>query len=147
MNFIARFVLLILGLLFVTGCQTSAVTLHETPLNISETRRVIASVIGQPRVTSENGREMISKYYDRKGNMEDSAKLGRERLYTHVTILGDRRPYDIQVEVVVEVKDRSGSYQEVEKDDGRAEKVALQIEKALVQSRDNRNVIDDFRPF
>jgi hypothetical protein len=133
--------------MFVTGCQTSGVVLHETPLNISETRKAIVSVMGQPRATSENGRELTSKYYDRKGNMEDPAKMGRERLFTHVTILGDRRPYDIQVEVVVEVKDHAGSFQVVEKDEARAEKVAVQIEKALVQSRDNRNVIDDFRPF
>jgi hypothetical protein len=129
------------------GCQTNAVVLHDTPLNISETRKAVVSVTGQPRVTSENGRELISKYYDRKGNMEEAAKMGRERLYTHVTILGDRRPYDVQVEVVVEVKDRGGVFQVVEKDQGRAEKIAVQIQKALVQSRDNRNVIDDFRPF
>lgn len=129
------------------ACQTSGVVLHDTPLNISETRRAIVMVTGQPRSTSENGREMNSKFYDRKGNPEDVAKLGRERLYTHTTILGDRRPYDIEVEVVVEIKDQDGVYQVVEKDQGRAEKIAAQIKKALVQSRDNRNIIDDFRPF
>lgn len=129
------------------GCQTSGVYLRETPLNVSETRRAVVSVIGQPRLTSENGRELLSKYYDRKGNSDDQVKNARERLTTHVTILGDRRPYDIQIEVVVEIRDREGVYQVVEKDDARAEKIALDIQKALVQSRDNRNIIDDFKPY
>lgn len=129
------------------GCQTSGVFLRETPLGISETRRAVASVIGQPRITSENGRELFSKYYDRKGYSGDHMKSARERLHTHVTILGDRRPYDIQIEVVVEIRDPEGVYREVEKDEARAEKIAMDIQKALVQSRDNRNIIDDFRPY
>jgi hypothetical protein len=138
---------LLLSLLIFVGCQTDRVFLRETPLNISETRRAVASVMGQPRATSENGREMLSKYYDRKGNSEDQLKNARERLSTRVTILGDRRPYDIQIEVVVEIRNREGVFQVVEKDKGRAEKIALDVQKALVQSRDNRNVIDDFRPY
>lgn len=147
MNLKTSLLSLIFSSLLIAGCQTTGVVLHDTPLNISETRRAIVMVTGQPRTTSENGRELVSKYYDRKGNMDDTAKLSRERLYTHVTILGDRRPYDLEVEVVVEIKDHDGTFQVVEKDRARAEKVAVQIQKALVQSRDNRNVIDDFKPF
>lgn len=121
--------------------------MRETPLNVSDTRRAVVSVIGQPRLTSENGRELLSKYYDRIGNSEDSIKNARERLSTHVTILGDRRPYDIQIEVVVEIRDKEGVYQIVERDEFRAERVAKEIQKALVQSRDNRNIIDDFKPY
>jgi hypothetical protein len=141
---------ILFSLLFIAlvGCQTDGVVLHDTPLNISETRIAVARVMGQPRLTSENGREMVSKYYDRKGNSdEDVIKKGRERLSTHIIILGDRRPYDIQVEVVVEIRDHEGKYQVVERDEARADKVAKDIKKALVQSRDNRNLIDDFRPY
>jgi hypothetical protein len=137
-----------LSLISLLGCQTDGVVLHDTPLNISETRKAIAGVIGQPRATSENGREMVSKYYDRKGNNDDVQIKGiKERFSTHIIILGDRRPYDIQVEVVVEVRDHEGKYQVVERDEARAAKVAGEIQKALVQSRDNRNLIDDFRPY
>jgi enoyl reductase-like protein len=135
------------SLLAFTGCQTSGVMLRETPLNVSETRRAVVSVIGQPRITSENGRELFSNYYDRKGHSDEKSKSLRERLHTHVTVLGDRRPYDIQIEVVVEIRDQDGAYQVVEQDDARAEKIALDVQKALVQSRDNRNIIDDFRPY
>lgn len=129
------------------SCQTTGVFLRETPLNVSETRKAIVSVIGQPRITSENGRELFSNFYDRKGHSDEEAKNLRERLFTHVTILGDRRPYDIQIEVVVEMRDKGGTYRKVENDDARAEKIAVDIQKALVQSRDNRNIIDDFRPY
>lgn len=137
----------LLSMFIFAGCQTSGVFLRETPLNVSDTRRAVVSVIGQPRLTSENGRELLSKYYDRIGNSEDSIKNARERLSTHVTILGDRRPYDIQIEVVVEIRDKEGVYQIVERDEFRAERVAKEIQKALVQSRDNRNIIDDFKPY
>ncbi|MBK9324708.1 MAG: hypothetical protein IPM97_17470 [Bdellovibrionaceae bacterium] len=131
-----------------TGCQTQGVVLRDTPLNISETRKAIASVIGQPRATSENGREMVSKYYDRKGTKdEEQMKTVRERFSTHITILGDRRPYDIQIEVVVEIRDHDGKYQVVERDEARAQAISIEIQKALVQSRDNRNLIDDFRAY
>jgi len=139
--------LILTSLLAITGCQTSGVMLRETPLNVSETRRAVVSVIGQPRITSENGRELLSNFYDRKGHSDEKSKSLRERLYTHVTVLGDRRPYDIQIEVVVEIRDQDGVYQVVEHDDARAEKIALDVQKALVQSRDNRNIIDDFRPY
>jgi len=134
-------------LLSLASCQTTGVFLRETPLNISETRKAVVSVIGQPRITSENGRELFSNFYDRKGHSDEESKNLRERLYTHVTILGDRRPYDIQIEVVVELRDKGGAYRKVENDDARAEKIAVDIQKALVQSRDNRNIIDDFRPY
>lgn len=131
-----------------TGCQTQGVVLRDTPLNISETRKAIVSVIGQPRTTSENGREMVSKYYDRKGTKdEEQMKTVRERFSTHITILGDRRPYDIQIEVVVEIRDHDGKYQVVERDEARAQAISIEIQKALVQSRDNRNLIDDFRAY
>lgn len=137
-----------LSVVFQLGCQTDGVLLKDTPLNISETRKAIAGVIGQPRATSENGREMVSKYYDRKGNNDEThMKTSRERLSTHIAILGDRRPYDIQVEVVVEIRDKDGKYQVVERDESRALKISKDIQKALVQSRDNRNLIDDFRAY
>ena len=133
--------------LFIASCQTEGVVLHDTPLNVSNTRVAIVRVIGEPRATSENGREMVSKFYDRKGNTDDQVKNARERLSTHITILGDRRPYDIQVEVVVEVRDHDGTYQVVDRDGARAAKIAADIKKSLAQSRDNRNLIDDFRPY
>lgn len=141
---------LIVGFAVLTsGCTTTGVVLHETPLNISETRKSIVSVIGEPRSVSENGREMLSYYYDKKGNeiAKGNMDMAKERYYTHITILGDRRPYDIQVEVLIQDRDSEGGFDTTDRDDDKAAVLAEKIRKALNQSRDSRNIIDDFRSF
>ncbi|HEY1079599.1 MAG TPA: hypothetical protein VGE46_05860, partial [Bdellovibrio sp.] len=75
--------------LLLSGCQTGGVFLRETPLSLSETRRVITIVIGEPRGVSQNGREILSKYYDRKNKTLEKMDMVRERYYTMVTVLGD----------------------------------------------------------
>lgn len=145
-RFVRKILLPLFVVFFVLGCQTQGVLLKETPLNLSESRRVISSIIGQPRVMSENGREMISRFYDRRGRYLDSLDKAKERLYTHVTVLGDRRPYDVKVEVFVEEKVADNVFEFSERDNKAAEKVSARIKEALYQSQNNRNVIDDFRP-
>jgi hypothetical protein len=126
---------------------TGGVILRETPLSVSETRRVVVSVIGEPRSVSENGREILSKFYDRREKAIPKMEMARERYFTHVTILGDRRPYDIQVEVLVEGRSPQGNFEMVTRDDNKATIIAEKLRQALNQSRDTRNVIDDFRSF
>lgn len=138
---------LLSSFLILVSCQTRGVLLKETPLNVSETRRVIVSVIGEPRALSQNGRELSSQYYDRKQSEIKKMEMARERLYTHITVLGDRRPYDVQVEVLVESRNQEGAFELVGNDDSRAAVIADKLKKALNQSRDKRNVIDDFRSF
>lgn len=128
------------------GCETTGVLIQETPLNISETRKVISSVIGQPRIVSQNGRELTSRFFDRNGRYPDNIEKAKERLQTVVTVLGDRRPYTIKVEVLVEVKLQEDVYELSDRDDKMAEKLAARIKEALYQSQMNRNVIDDFKP-
>src|SRR5438270_10401297 len=93
----------ILGLILLTSCVTQqpGTTITETPLPISETRKVISTIIGPPRSISENGREMLSQYYDSYGLDFDPSK-SKDRYYSHILILNDRRPYDIRVVVNVE---------------------------------------------
>lgn len=128
------------------GCRTGVI-LKETPLSITETRKAVVSVIGEPRKMSSNGRELSSKYYDRSNNMIERMEMQRERYWTHVTILGDRRPYDVQVEVFLEERDEEGVFRQSDRDDARAEEMADTLKKTLYQSLDNRNIIDDFRSF
>lgn len=136
-----------LSFLFLAGCRTGGVILRDTPLSLSETRRIITTVIGKPRSVSENGREMLSEYYDKKNREISKMDMARQRYYTHVTILGDRRPYDVQVEVLVEGRDQEGRFVLEDRDDAMAAPLAEKIRNALNQSRDSRNVIDDFRSF
>lgn len=137
--------LYLLGFLFILGCETPGIVVRETPLNISETRKVVVSIIGNPRRLSENGREIFSEYYDRKGFKSDNVERAKERMYTRIIILGDRRPYDIKVEVLVERKIQDDKYELVDKDDKKAEIIAAKLKEALYESHNRRNVIDDFR--
>lgn len=136
----------ITAFLFFASCTHRGVMIEETPLGISETRKVITSVIGIPRSISENGRELYSQYFDRKGRV-DEFKNARERLYSVVTILGERRPYNIEVVVNIQNREVNGQFYEAGHDERRAVELAEKIRKALNESRDNRNIIDDFRPF
>lgn len=133
--------------LLLSSCRTGGVVLRETPLNVSETRRAVVSVLGEPRSISSNGREIFSQYLDKKDKKIEKMDMIRERHYTHVTILGDRRPYDVQVEVIIEGRNHDGGFDIVERDDAKASVIAEKIRQALNQSRDSRNVIDDFRSF
>lgn len=135
-------------LLFGSGaCQHGkGALIKETPLNISETRMAIVRVIGEPRHVSENGRELVSNYYDENGVSVVLKKNPDERYYSHVTILGDRRPYDILVEVKMEELD-DGKYYFVSNDKKREKRLSQQIQDSLNQSREKRNMFDDFRPY
>ncbi len=134
-------------LIITAGCVTGGVVIRETPLNVSDTRKVVTSVIGVPINISENGRELYSNFYDARGQKIEKPEAVRARLQTVVIILGDRRPYDIQVLVNKQVKSPEGRFEFYERDDVRAEDIAEKIRKALNQSRGQRNVIDDFRSF
>ncbi|WII72973.1 hypothetical protein QJS83_03695 [Bdellovibrio sp. 22V] len=146
MKYVSALFLVTVSLLL-SSCRTGGVVIRETPLNVSETRRVVFSVIGEPRSVSQNGREMFSQYYDKKNKVIEKMNMARERYYTHVLILGSRRPYDVQVEVLVEGRNEDGGFDVVDRDDDRAAGIAEKIRQALNQSRDNRNIIDDFRSF
>lgn len=145
----SRWVFRTIGLIvswILVGCQTPGVIISETPLGISETRKAVVAVIGAPRSVSQNGRELLSKYYDKKSNFIDDPDKVKVRYYTKVLILGDRRPYDISVEVLYEGKS-DGSFELIDSDEGRAIETAEKIKAALIESREKRNVIDDFRSF
>ena len=146
LRFGLRFLSAATSLCLIVGCQTQGVLIKETPLNLSESRRIIASIIGQPKMMSQNGREMKSRFYDRRGRYLENIENAKERLYTVVTVLGDRRPYDVKVEVFVEEKVEENVYVISEQDNRSAERIAARIKDALYQSQSNRNVIDDFRP-
>jgi hypothetical protein len=136
----------ILSFIFMAGCQVPGIILRENNIGLSEARKAVVSVIGAPRSVSSNGRELVSKYYDKTKMFIEEVEKVKHRYYTKVTILGDRRPYDIAVLVIYESR-IDGIYEVEHQDDGLATEVAKKIKLALNQSRDQRNVIDDFRSF
>lgn len=102
---------------------------------------------GEPRNLSQNGREIWTHHMDKKGRVLESAKKAKERRYAHIQILGERRPYDILVNVVVEGQVQGGSYETLGDDEVLAKRLAAEIKKELLKSLENRNIIDDFNAF
>ncbi len=128
------------------ACVTDGIYRREMPGSASDLRKAIVSVIGDPQTTSPSGRELVSRFHDKSGSYED-VKITKERRFTRVSILGDRRPFDIQVEVIIERKSPEGEFEPYAVDDTLANDLADRIKKALHQSLEKRNILDDFRAF
>ena len=137
---------LLIASTWLSACTHGGAKIRETPIGLSEIRRVAGSLMGTPRKISAGGYEMDSRYHDEKWKPIERPAEAKERFFTRVTILGDRRPYDIWVQVFVEAQDLEG-FQSLGQDDLMAQDFADRLKKALHESRDKRNVIDDFKAF
>ncbi len=138
--------LLLLPFLLTVGCQTG-IFIKESPAALTEIRKAVVTVLGQPKSTSQNGRELVSEFHDKRGRIDANLFKAKSRYFTKVSILGERRPYDIKVEVFQEGKVEDRYYEVISEDNELAQKLANQIETTLNESLKNRNVIDDFRAF
>ncbi|MCM2280331.1 MAG: hypothetical protein NDI61_00635 [Bdellovibrionaceae bacterium] len=98
------------------------------------------------RVKSENQREFFSNYFSPYGDFTADGTDKRERAYAHIMILGDSRPYQTSIRVYREKKTNSG-YRQTGLDKNLSRQIAARLQVALAKSREDRNVIDDFRPF
>ena len=101
------------------------------------------------RNTSPNGREYFSNYFQAVDRKFKPAEKENDRSYAHVLVLGDRRPYNIQIFVHKERKSTQAvsGYEEIGLDVGLARTVRKRIIAQLNKRREELNVIDDFRVF
>ncbi len=107
------------------------------------------------RKVSTNGREFYSEYFISDGQNFRLVQKPSFRMYAKVTVLGDRRPFDLEVVVYRErriegdgVNNREPASYEVIGDDQRLAKVVMsRISETLAKRREDRNFIDDFRVF
>lgn len=136
----------LLFFLVLAGCVTGDANLSEVNYSLGDIKQVIVSVVGDPRVQSQNQRTYISQYFGLTGDKKFDPLKSKRRLYARITILGDRRPYDVAVDVLIEQK-KGAQYEEVGIDRAKAEQFAKEIEDRLHKGIENRNVIDDFRAF
>lgn len=110
---------------------------------------VINSLPGGAKKKSLNGREYTSGYF-KPDDMDENAEDDRLRSYAIVTILGERRPYSIDVRVFREVRERHEgvtTYRVLGQDRRIADKLIKTIREALANRPEDRNIIDDFRVF
>lgn len=147
--FIFASLLALLGVCFSTGCQsTQGVMLADQAHPLVNIKKAIASSIpGGTRQKSQNGRELYSFYFD--GNTFEALAEpdeGSERFYAKVVILGDRRPYNLDV-AVYRQKKSGGIFEDVDVDMRLSKKIASDLKAKLAQSRDDTSVVDEFRAF
>ena len=106
----------------------------------------MVAIAGEPRFVSQNQREIYSDYFPREKDPDFNPNIARERLYAKFTILGDRRPYDIIVEVYPEELDGS-KFVRGSLDLEMSKKIARELRKYLAESPAERSILDSFRPF
>lgn len=131
------------------GCATRGAS-QITDLNVSiqDLQRLVTGALPLgKRAQSINDREYFSEYFIERAGEYESARDAKIRKYAHILILGDRRPYKIEVQVVVEARGSAGEYQLVSSDQGLARVITRRIQSALHKRREDRNIIDDFRVF
>jgi len=148
---------LILLSLILSGCaalqrEPQGVHLKELEGSLSEIRSAAAAALPMGhRGVSSNGREIFSKHFLVSGNGDvRPAGDALERFFATVTILGDRRPYDVKVVVAHEKRVLRGDnfvYVIDYYDTMLARDVGRKLEVELAKRREDRNIIDDFRVF
>jgi hypothetical protein len=102
------------------------------------------------RTTSENGREFYSKYFVLDGPKYKPASDAVERYTATVIVLGDSRPYDLEIFVTKEkrVLEQTGfDYAEIGHNTMLARELEYKLRQELSKRREDRNIIDDFRVF
>jgi hypothetical protein len=143
-NFVFVSIACFLGIL---GCQSPGAVVHTNKSTLEDIKKAITKVIGEPRNISENGRQYTSKFHDQKGRPDESVRSAKERRYTIITVQGDRRPYDIDIESYIERREADGIYDIIGTDDRLATEFSGKLKKTLYEGQDKRNIIDDFKAF
>ncbi len=134
------------AVLLIAGCE-SAGSIEDINRPFGVVRAAVKeSLPGGARLTSQNGREFESNYFAPKGPLDVDGSNGNFREYAHVVILGAGRPYAISIDAIVEKKE-GRDYEVYGRDSGRAREITKRIQTGLSNRRDDRNMIDDFKPF
>lgn len=129
----------------------NALKINEVDRPLGELRAIVAGILptGQ-RAVSPNGRELLSRHFVVEGPEFKPAADALTRYFARILILGDRRPYNIEILVTQEkrvLKNEQFTYAVT----GYSSRLAKELEKRLrtelTKRREDLNIIDDFRVF
>ncbi len=149
----------ILGFSLVSCAGLSQISSNEVIRGVdiprSDLNRIVeASLPLGRRLSQDQGRVFLSNYFAvGEGRGLIPADNLPERFFAEVAIVGDRRPYLVDIRVYKEVRrpQASGlardSYQRRGSNKEFAQLVRQRIEMNLSQRREGFNLIDDFRAF
>lgn len=134
--------------LFLGACSTASHTSDDHDLPLMDIQKAVSTQIpGGLDTVSPNQREFSSRFfgYQRPGAGYSASGVPTERHRARVSIIGDRRPYRLKVEVSSEKL--HGKQWKVEKADPElAERINQRILDHLSKTS-QKNLIDHFRPF
>lgn len=135
-------------LIFIVSCTTPGYVIDNNVLPIAENRKIINAVIGKPRLVSINGRELFSIYHNRKFEGLSEEKKVPTRYYTKVVILGQRRPYEIVVQVRQEdYEAETETFVDMGLDDSLTAKRGNDIRRLLSIGLTRQQTLDGENPF
>jgi hypothetical protein len=137
-------------LVIILGLAVACTTGHTiTPVNrtVVDIRATVKNLWGTAPQSSQNEREIISGPLKIDPADKTPPNQLKIRAYARVVIIGERRPYEVLVEAYVEKKDERGVFHELGMSEGLSRELGTELRKALIESRENWNVIDDFRAF
>jgi hypothetical protein len=148
-KFQTNFLILLMALVLGACSMRGAVRLEDQRIPLEDIIKTVQNNLpGGLKKFSQNGREHTSNYFARgKDGTFVPAGSSPVRHFAFITILGDRRPYDIEIRVFTEKRASTGQFDQVGQDEGLARVVSRRIDQALHKGREGRNLIDDFKPF
>lgn len=138
-----------------SGCITTqnkeALRIENVDKRLQFIQEVVVSILplGQ-RAISPNAREFLSKYFVPKKAEYAEADTAPRRWFAHIFVLGDRRPYNIEILVKRErrvVERGTLSYAPEGLDLRIASDLKKKLQEELTKRREDTNIIDDFKVF
>lgn len=142
---------LVIGLgILVTGCAGDPTIANlNYPLPLLE--KAIQNALVKVKSVSHNRREFVSDYLTKEGRIWDPIGNDPQRAVVRVFVVGDRRPYDIDIETSIEERPTgqtgySTGFKEIGKSSRLVQEIQFRIQ-TYVRQNSKRNLIDDFRAF
>lgn len=148
------FALFVLVSSLITGCASKG-SIDDVNLPYTTVKTIVISALpGGLGEQSSNGRTLKSGYFAvARGDVFRSLLSSEvdslpERGYAKVVILGERRPFRLDIRAFRQYRDRSTKkYVGDTFDKALTVDLVKRIREALANRREDRNVIDDFRAF
>ncbi len=124
----------------------SPASLEDQNVSVSQIKNAVVSVAGDIRKLEGGGRIIYTTYFDRSRKILLFNEKPGVRYFSIVRVIGDRRPYDIDVEVVRETLVR-GTYVETGSDEEIATAFSQDLAEKLKIEKTGKSVVDDFKAF
>lgn len=141
---------LALSLVVMSGC-ISEPTMTNLNYSLPLIEKAIQNGVVKVKSVTQNKREFTSDYLTKEGRLWDPIGNDPQRVVVKITVSGDRRPYDLDIETSVEERPTNqpghlAGFKVIGTSKKLAQEIQFRIQNYLRQNS-KRNLIDDFRAF